>query len=539
MTGLGEALGSGAMTNDIESIQSADVIFVTGSNTTETHPVIGSFIKQRAEEGATLIVCDPRKTEIAARAHIHIRHAIASDVALLNSMMHVIIEEGLQNTDFIKNRTENYDALAKEVRDYAPEKMESITGVSADEVRRVARLFAKGPNSAIFYTMGITQHTSGTDNVRALSNLALLCGMFGRPGVGVNPLRGQNNVQGSCDMGALADTLPGYMKIINPEAAPKVKQFWGCELNPNPGMTVAPMLDAAYNGKLKGLYIMGENPMVTDANTTHVAHALEQLEFLVVQDIFLTETAQKADVVLPAACWAEKEGTFTNTCRAVQRIRKAVEAPGEAKADWEILIAVAKALGTTWNYSSPESVFKDIADFVPSYKGMSYARLEQKPLQWPCPAEGHPGTPILHVGQFARAGGKAKFLPVSWEKPHEWPDEEYPFFATTGRSLYHYHSGSMTRRSAPGKFIDRLYIEINPADATALEIEEGSLLCVESRRGRTEGNARITDRVPQGTVFLPFHFAEASANNLTASVWDKDSETPPFKMNAVKVRRAQ
>lgn len=530
------------MTNDFDSIASADVLFVIGSNTTETHPVVGSLIKQRAAEGATLIVCDPRRTEIASRAGVHIQHRIGSDAALIDAMMHVIVAENLYDENFVAARVENFDTLKETVARYTPEMASGITQIPADEIRRVARLYATAKNAAIFYTMGITQHTTGTNNVRALCDLALLCGMFGRPGTGVNPLRGQNNVQGSCDMGALADSLPGYMKVANPDAPAKVKTLWGCELSRTPGLSVAPMLGAAAEGKLAALYIMGENPMVTDANTAHVAHALEELDFLVVQDIFLTETAQKADVVLPAACWAEKDGTFTNTCRGVQRIRKGVEPPGEARADWQIIADVARALGANWTFASPEEVFEDIRRFVPSYAGISYRRIEEnegKPLQWPCPDENHSGTPILHVGKFSRAGGKAQFLPVEWQPPHEWPDDEYPYLATTGRSLYHYHSGSMTRRAAPGKFIDRLYIEVNPHDAQTLEICENDIVRATSRRGSVEGEAKITDRVPPGVVFLPFHFAEAGANRLTAAVWDETSETPPFKVSAVRMERVE
>ena len=530
------------MTNDFDSIASADALFVIGSNTTEAHPVIGSLIKQRAAEGATLIVCDPRRTEIASRAHIHIQHLIGSDVALVNAMMHVIVEEELYDAAFVAERVENFEALRATVAAYPPERVSKIARIPADEIRRIARIYATAKNAAIFYTMGITQHTTGTNNVRSLCDLALLCGMFGRPGTGVNPLRGQNNVQGSCDMGALAESLPGYMKVANPDAPAKVKSLWDCELPRTPGLSVAPMLDAAGKGKLSALYIMGENPMVTDANTAHVAHALEELDFLVVQDIFLTETAQKADVVLPAACWAEKDGTFTNTCRGVQRIRKGVEPPGEARADWRIIVEVAKALGAGWTFESPEDIFEDIRKFVPSYAGLSYRRIDEnegKPLQWPCPDENHPGTPILHVEKFARAGGKAQFLPVEWRAPHEWPDDEYPYLATTGRSLYHYHSGSMTRRASPGEFIDRLYVEVNPHDAETLGICENDLVRATSRRGSVEGQAKITDRVPPGMIFLPFHFAEAGANNLTAAVWDETSETPPFKVNAVRVERVK
>lgn len=526
------------MTNDFKSIASADAIMVIGSNTTEAHPVVGSFIKQRVREGAALIVCDPRKIELASCTDMYVRQKSGSDVALINAMMNVIIDENLFDRKFIDERVEYFEELRKTVKKYTPEYASKITGVEPDAIRKIARVYAGGPNSAIFYTMGITQHTTGTNNVRSLCNLALLCGMIGRPGTGLNPLRGQNNVQGSCDMGALAATLPGYLKVSDPAAARKVKEHWGCSLDPKPGLSVAPMIAAAGRGELKALYIMGENPMVTDADTNHVRHALEGLDFLVVQDIFLTETAQTADVVLPAACWAEKDGTFTNTCRAVQRVRKGVEPPGEARADWEIIQDIARALGRDWGFESASEIFDDIAAFVPSYSGMSYERLELGPIAWPCPSKGHPGTPILHVAQFARAGGKAAFIPAEWEPPHEWPDEEYPFIASTGRILFHYHSGSMTRRSVTAEFIDRLYIEVNPRDAGTMGIAEGETVRATSRRGSVEGEARVTDTVPPGMIFLPFHFGETPANALTSAVWDETSETPPFKISAVRLEKA-
>ena len=538
MKGLGETFGSGAMTNDFKSIKEADVLFVIGSNTTETHPVIGSWIKECKAKGAKLIVCDPRKIELSKYADVYIRHNSGSDVALVNGIMHVILREGLQDQAFIDERVENFEALRKVVMEYTPEKTSEITGVPVELIEGAARTYAAGPNAAIFYTMGITQHQSGTDNVRSLANLALLCGMMGRPGTGVNPLRGQNNVQGACDMGALPNVFTGYQKVDSGDVRARMSDLWACgDLPASPGMTLVKMMEAAGKGDLKSLFIMGENPMVTDPDTSHVRHSLENLDFLVVQDIFLTETAQMADVVLPAACWAEKEGTYTNTTRTVLRVRKAVEAPGEARADWEILNDLARSFGAAWDFRSASDVFDAIAACTPSYGGLSHRRLDDGPLSWPCPTADHPGTPNLHVGKFARPNGKATFSPREWQKPHEWPDEQFPFLATTGRILYHYHSGSMSRRSAPGEFIRELFIEINPADAGALRVDEGMMLRVTSRRGTVSGKARITDRVPQKMVFLPFHFGEASANLLTAAVVDPDSETPAYKISAVKVEK--
>jgi predicted molibdopterin-dependent oxidoreductase YjgC len=386
--------------------------------------------------------------------------------------------------------------------------------------------------------MGITQHKYGTNNVRAVANVALLCGMIGRPGTGINPLRGQNNVQGACDMGCLPEVLPGYIKLSSEKekAKTKVREIWGSNLPETAGKSIVTMMAGAQEGTLKGLYIMGENPMVSDPDTNNVRKALENVEFLVVQDLFLTETAKLADIVLPAASWAEKDGTFTNTSRAVQKIRKAVESPGEAKPDWFILTEMAKACGASWNFDSPQAVMEEIRRFVPQYGGITYERLEGEILMWPCPDETHPGTPILYSDGFPR--GKARFAPCEWHKPHENADDEYPFIATTGRSLYHFHTGTMSRRSPMGEYIDSLYVEINPEDAKELKVADGEMVKVTSRRGHVTGRALVTDRVPRGMVFLPFHFGEQPANALTASIWDEEAETPAFKVNAVNLEKA-
>jgi len=518
------------MTNDYDSIKYADSILVIGSNTTEAHPVIGSMIKERVRKGAKLIVCDPRRIELHGLATVSIRQKSGSDVALLNGMMNVIINENLHDSRFINSRTDKFDQLKSIVAKYTPEYAENISGVPAEIIRDAARIYAAGPNSAIFYAMGITQHTNGTNNVRSCCNLALLCGMLGRPGTGVNPLRGQNNVQGACDVGCLPAVLPGYLKVGLPQAVEKIKKLWGCEIpqGGQTGLSVATMMDSAARGELKALYIMGENPMVTDADTNHVAKALKNLDLLVVQDIFLTETAQIADVVLPAACWPEKNGTCTNTIRAVQMLNKAVDPPGEARDDWTVFVELAKRFGHPWEFFTAEDVFNDIRKFNAAYSGITYERLKIGYLQWPCPDTGHPGTPVLHTEKFSRPDGKAAFSPCDWEPPYEWPDKEYPFLATTGRNLYHYHSGSMSRRSATGKFVRELYIEIHPSDAEALGIKDGERITVASRRGAVAGRSMITDAVPEKMLFLPFHFGEASANLLTASVWDPTSETPGF-----------
>ncbi|MCF7935050.1 MAG: molybdopterin-dependent oxidoreductase [Synergistales bacterium] len=535
MKGLGETLGSGAMTNDFDSLRRADVILVMGSNTTETHPVIGSWIKERHDQGATLIVGDPRKTEIAGHADIHLQLQSGSDVALANGLMHVILRDGLHDRAFIDERVEGLDTLRETVAWYTPERTAELTGLPRERIEEAARLYASGPDSAICYTMGITQHTTGTDNVRSLANLALLCGMLGRPGTGVNPLRGQSNVQGACDMGALPNVYTGYQKVVDDRIREKFSTLWKAEMPAQPGRTVMKMMEAAGSGDIRGVLIMGENPMVSDPNTEHVRECLTNLDLLVVQDIFLTETARLADVVLPAACLPEKDGTLTNTTRTVQRVRKAVDAPGAARPDWAITTALAGAMGADWAFRGPEEIFQAIAACTPSYAGISYERLEEGGLPWPCPAPDHPGTPNLYTEGFNRPGGKARFLPRHWKAPHEWPDEAYPFLATTGRLLYHYHTGSMSRRSAPGEHVRELFIEMNPADAKPLGVGDGEMIRVTSRRGHVEGRTAVTDRVPPGTLFIPFHFAEAAANLLTASVIDPDSETPAYKITAVRV----
>ena len=513
------------MTNDFESIAHADVMLVIGSNTTEAHPVIGSWLKERKKSGARLIVCDPRQIELADYADLYLRQRGGSDVPLLNAIMHVILHERLYDEKFVAERIENLGELQAAMAEYTPEVASQITGVPAEAIVQAARIYAAGPNSAIFYTMGITQHINGTDNVRSIANLALLCGMLGRPGTGVNPLRGQNNVQGACDMGCVPTWLPGYQKLHLGEIQDKVLKFWGQPLPTTPGKTVVRMMQAAHHGEIKGMFIMGENPMVSDPDSDHARQSLSKLDFLVVQDIFLTETAALADVVLPAACGFEKDGTFTNTCRAVQRVRKVVGPPGQAWSDWRILTALANHCGRQWNFNSAEEIFAEISSFTPSYGGISYQRLENGPLMWPCPTVDHPGTPILHRDSFPRPGGKARFVPCRWQAPAEWPDDDFPFLASTGRLLYHYHTGSMTRRSAPHELINALEIELNPQDAAQLKVIAGGKLKVTSRRGNVVGAAKITEKVAPGTVFLPFHFGEAPANAITSDAVDPVSET--------------
>ena len=536
VAGLARAFGSGAMTNSIEDFDVADCVFVIGSNTTECHPIIGAAIKRAAtHRKMPLIVADPRNIELTEFSQVHMQQRGGTDVALINGMMHVILAEGLEDTEYIAERTEGIEDLRKAVADCTPELTEKITGVPAEQIVAAARMYAKAEAASIVYSMGITQHSTGTDNVLSLANLAMLTGNVGKPGTGVNPLRGQNNVQGACDLGALPNVYPGYQKVTDPACKAKFETAWGVEgLDDKVGLTVVEIINAADEGTLKGLYIMGENPMISDPDVTHVEHSLKKLDFLLVQDIFLTETAQLADVVLPAASFAEKDGTFTNTERRVQRVRKALDAPGESRQDWSIPCALADRLGYKMSYEHPSAIQDEIASLTPSYGGITYDRLETGSLQWPCPTADHPGTPYLHKDKFAR--GKGKFHAVEFIEAQELPDQEYPLLLATGRILQHFHTGTMSRRAA---VLDQLVpvgaIEVHPTDAAALGFSDGDKVRVASRRGEIEIPARVTDRVAPGSVFLAFHFREAPANRLTIAALDPVAKIPEFKVCAVRI----
>jgi formate dehydrogenase major subunit/formate dehydrogenase alpha subunit len=537
VVGLAETFGSGAMTNSVACFDQTELIFVIGSNTTEQHPLIGSRILTASRRGAKLIVADNRRIRLARHADLHLRHKNGSDVALLNGMMHVIIAEGLADRVFIEARTENCAALEEAVADWTPERAAAVTGLSAAEIVVAARLFAGAKSAMIVYSMGITQHSHGVDNVRCCAALALLTGNIGRPGSGVNPLRGQNNVQGGCDMGALPEVYSGYQKVTDPAARAKLGRAWGAELPEAPGLPLTRAMDAAAAGHLRGMFFLGENPVLSDPDQAHARRALESLDFLVVQDIFLTETGQLADVVLPAACYAEKDGTFTNTERRIQRVRKAVEPPGEARADWEIVCALAEKAGYAgMRYRGPAEVMDEIAALTPSYGGIAYDRLDPHGLQWPCPDRDHPGTPVLHVGSFTR--GLGRFSPAAYRPPAEPADADFPFVLTTGRTYFHWHTGTMTRRS---HLLDReertAFVELHPDDAARLGVRERDEVVVTSRRGEVRVQARVTAMVIPGVVFIPFHFAEGAANALTNNVLDPESAIPEFKVCAVRVRR--
>ena len=534
VTGLCRSLGSGAMTNSFVDLETAQAILIIGSNTSEAHPIAALHLKQAMRAGATLIVADPRKIDMAERAQFHLQLLPGTNVALLNGLMHVIVAEGLADEEFIAERTEDYESLRAMLTAYTPELAAQITGVPAGDIVAAARAFAGVEHAAIVYSMGITQHSHGTEHVLAVSNLAMLTGNLGKPGSGVNPLRGQSNVQGACDMGALPDVLTGYQPVVDDAARSRFEQAWGAVLPGEVGLAVTEAIDAMSAGTLKALYVMGENPMLSDPDITHVEQALRALDFLVVQDIFLSETARLADVVLPAASFAEKEGTFTNTERKVQLLRAALPAPGEAKPDALIITELANAMGADWSYDSAADVFAEIAALTPSYAGMTHARLAQGGLCWPCPSTDHPGTPILHIGQFTR--GKGKFFPVTYQAPDEEADEEYPLTLTTGRMLEHYHTGTQTRRSdGLNELVPTGFAEVNPADAAHLGVVDTETIEVVTRRGRISVPAYVTERVKKGVVFVPFHFWESPANRLTNPARDPEAMIPEFKVCACRV----
>ncbi len=540
VAGLAQAFGSGAMTNSVPDIEEANCIFIIGSNTSSQHPLIATRIWAAKEKGARIIVADPRKIQLCEIADIYLPMKSGTDVALLNGMMKVIIDQGLEDKEFIKERTEGFDELLKILEQVSLAEIAEITQVPAEDIEKAARIYAQAERASLIYSMGITQHTTGTDNVMSTANLAMLTGNLGKPGTGVNPLRGQNNVQGACDMGSLPNVFSGYQAVINDELRAKMAKAWGvAELPAKVGLTLIEMMNAAASGELKAMYIIGENPLLSDPDINHVRQALEKLDFLVVQDIFPTEVTAVADVILPAACWAEQDGTFTNTDRRVQRVRKAVDPPGEARPDWQITCQLAGLMGASdlFAFTSAEEIFAEACQVTPLYHGMSYKALEQPDgLQWPCPSEGHPGTTVLHQQQFSR--GKGKFHPVAYREPAEVPDKSYPYLLTTGRVISQWHTGSMTRRSpALESEFPEAFIEINPGDARELGIKDSEQVEVSSRRGKIQLKALVTDKIKQGIVFIPFHYAESAANVLTNPALDPVAKIPELKVCAVKIQK--
>ncbi len=496
--------------------------------------MIGMHMLEAVDRGATLIVADPRRTQIAEFSHIHLRHRSGTDVALLNGIMNVIIQEGLVDINFVKRRTENFDAFEKIVMKYPPDVAERITGVPADEIRRAARIYATEKRSMLFYSMGITQHVTGVDNVRSCANLVMLTAHIGQPMTGLNPLRGQNNVQGACDMGALPDVYSGYQKVADRRARKKFAAAWGRKLPANPGMTMIEMFDATLEGKMKAMYIMGENPVLSDPDSSHLVEAIKKLDFLVVQDIFMSETAELADVVLPACAFAEKEGTFTSTERRVQKIRKIVRSKYGAMPDWRILCELSKRMGYDMDYRASHEIMEEIALLTPSYGGILHHRLDNFGLQWPCPEASHGGTPFLHRKKFTK--GLGTFNPVDFAPPAEGTDERYPFILTTGRLYFRYHTATMCKRtSVLEREEPECFVEINPKDAELLGVRTQSRVRVISRRGEIAVKALVTNKTPEGIVFIPFHFRDAAVNLITNPAVDPVARIPEFKVCAVKI----
>jgi formate dehydrogenase alpha subunit len=542
------ALGSSAMSNTAAEVIHSDVFIVTGSNTAETHPIIALQMKAAvASHGAKLIVVDPRRVEMVNWATLWLPEKPGSDVPVFSAMAHVIIKERLYNQDFIDRRTEGFAEFARSMEKFTPEYAEAISGVDRNLIVAAARMYAGAKNAAIYWALGIPEHSHGTDNAMALIHLALLTGHIGRRGTGLNPLRGQNNVQGASDSGAMPWHYPGYQRVDSEEAARKFEQAWNCEpggLNRNLGLTTTEIMSAVKPGGVRALHIMGENPMMSEPNLNHTRHMIEQLEFLSVQDLFINESGAYADVFLPAASWAEKEGTFTNTDRRVQRVRKALEPRGQARADWQIICDLAQRIearlgraGTAfWTYESPAQVLEEMGQVVPEYAGIKYARLERQGLQTPVWDDAHPGTPFLFAESFP--GGKGKFHPLEYVPAVELPDEEYPFILTTGRVLEHWHGGTLTRHSKLDDLYPEARVEIHPADAARLAIAAGETVRVSSRRGTVVLRAWVSERTTMGVVFIPMHFAEAAANLLTIDALDPLAKIPEYKACAVKIQAA-
>ncbi len=526
------------MTNSIPEIEDADCIFIIGSNTSVAHPLIASRVFKAKAKGAKLIVADPRRIPVCSIADISVKQNLGSDVALLNGIMNVILAKGLHKPAFIEERTEGFDKLEETLRSYTPEKVSTITGVSVEDIVNIAELYAGSEKSTILYAMGITQHSHGVDNVKSLANLAMMTGQIGRPSTGVNPLRGQNNVQGACDMGGLPNVYPAYQAVTDENNRKKFEDVWQAELSPKVGYTIMEMMHGLEDGSIKGMVVLGENPVGSDPDARHVKHALQEAEFLAVIDIFLTDTAKLAHVVLPGVSFAEKDGTFTNTERKVMRIRKAVEPVGEARIDWKIICDLSTRFGLPMSYDSAEDIFNEIAKVTPSYGGLTYQRIEGSGIPWPCPNQDHPGTPILHTERFTR--GKGLFHAIEYRPPEELADDEFPMLLTTGRYFPHYHTGTMTRNSPTlDNEMPEGQFEIHPYDAKSLGIHNSEFCRIVSRRGDVVTKAYITDSVEPGTIFMSFHFMEANANELTNTALDPICKIPEYKVCAVRVEKIE
>jgi formate dehydrogenase alpha subunit len=568
VTALQLAIGSSAMSNSIAEMKDLECFIVTGSNTTENHPVISTFLKQAVRQnGARLIVIDPRQIEMARFADVWLRQRSGTDTALFNAMAHVVVKEKLYDQEFVAARTEGFSEYVESLEDKTPEWAEAISGVPAQDIRQAARMYANAKAAAIYWGMGISQSTHGTDNALTLSNLALLCGHVGRPGTGLNPLRGQNNVQGCSDSGGMPTVYTAYQLVTDATARHKFEEAWHVPLPDQPGLTTTEMVDGILTGQVKGWYVMGENPLMSEPNLNHARHAVEGLEFFVAQDIFFNETNVYADVILPAASFAEKDGTFTNSDRRVQRVRKALTPPGQARADWEIVSDLARRtishicreagqhpdspsrdmdrqiceqadqIIANWTYSHPADTWEEMRQVTPDFYGITYERLEREGgVHWPCPAPDHPGSPYLFAEDFPR--GRGKFFTVEYDTESELPDDEYPFTLSTGRVLYHWHGGTLTRASSLNQIWPECTVEMHPNDAARLGLETGDWVEVSSRRGAITARLLVTGRSPESTLFIPFHFAEAAANTLTDQRLDKRAKIPDYKVCAVQVAKA-
>jgi formate dehydrogenase major subunit len=533
-----EGIGSGAVSNQVNDVENAEVIFLIGANPTSNHPVAATWMKNAAKRGVKLIYADPRRGELSRHAWRMLQFKPDTDVALLNAMIHTIIDEGLVNEAFIKDRTSGYEALKENASKFSPEKMAPICGIPAETIREVARAYATSKGSMILWGMGISQHIHGTDNARCLIALTLMTGQVGRPGTGLHPLRGQNNVQGASDSGLIPMMYPDYQRVATPEAQKRFETLWGTSLDPKPGLTVVEIMNAAQEGKIRGMYIMGENPAMSDPDLEHARGAMAKLEHLVVQDIFLTETAYLADVVLPATAWPEKDGTVTNTDRMVQLGRRALKAPGEAREDLAIIVDMAKRLGLPWNYAGPKDVWNEMRQCMDSIRGITWERLERdSSVTYPCENEGDPGQPVVFQTHFPTATGRGRFVPADLIPAAERPDKDYPMVLITGRQLEHWHTGAMTRRSGALDAIEPEPVaSLHPLDLDALGAKPGAIVTVESRRGRVSLYARADAGTPRGAVFIPFCYYEAAANLLTNPVLDPFGKIPEFKYCAVRVK---
>jgi formate dehydrogenase major subunit len=535
-----EGVGSGAVSNPVSDVQYAEVVIVIGSNPIVNHPVAATFIKNAVKKGTTkLILMDPRRTELARHAEYYLQFRPDTDVAMLNAMLNVIVTEGLVDEEFVKNRTENYEALKENVKQYTPEAMEPICGIPAQTLREVARLYATSKGSMILWGMGVSQHVHGTDNARCLIALSMVTGQIGRRGTGLHPLRGQNNVQGASDVGLIPMCFPDYLRVDSPEAHDKFQKLWNTELDSKPGLTVVEIMDAAYEGRIKGLYVEGENPAMSDPNSNHAREGLAKLEHLIVQDIFMTETAYFADVILPASSYAEKTGTFTNTDRIVQMGRQAIDPPGQARQDLWIIQEIARRLGLDWNYQGPRDVFEEMRRAMPSIAGITWSRLEnESAVTYPCEKEGDPGEEVIFTDNFPRPNGRARIVPADIIPADERPDGDYPMVLITGRQLEHWHTGSMTRRASVLDAIEPApTASIHPLDLDAIGAEAGEVVTVESRRGKVALFARADDGIPRGSVFIPFCYYEAAANKLTNQALDPYAKIAEVKYCAVRISR--